>query len=123
MRITRSAPFLGSTGNLAATASSGGGANATVTISSPASTALRAYLSEVVWSYSTDPTGTAQCLIYDGTSSGVLMHQVDIAAGGPDGWVFGPLGATPGNPITVRLTQAGSSIVGRLNAYAPLGLN
>ena len=123
MRIMRGAPYVASTSLMAATASSGGGANAVVAISSQASTSVRAYLSEIVWSYSTDPTGTATCTIYDGTSSGTAVWQVNIAAGGPDGWVFGPLGGmTPGNAITVELTQAGSSIIGRLNAFAAPGL-
>lgn len=105
-----------SSGNLAASASSGGGANATVTLAAPGATSQRRYLTEVVWSYSTTPA-PGGLSVYNGTSSGALMLALDITAGGPDSLTFGPLGGSPGNAVTVQLLQAGSSIIGKLAAY------
>ena len=109
-------PIPGSTANIAASASSGGGADAKITFAAPASSGIRNVLTSVAWSYSTAPSSGA-LRVYSGSSSGSLICELDITAQGPDGWQFEPLGATPGAAMTVILTQAGSSVVGRLNAY------
>lgn len=116
MRYTASIPYAAtSSGNLATTASCGGGLPATVTLSAPASSGLRRFISDVAWSYSTTPS-SGELNIYNGTSSGALVFTAHITAQGLDSLSLN-LGGTPGNAITVQLLQAGSSIIGRLQAY------
>lgn len=108
-----------SSANLAATASSGGGANAVVSLAAPASSGGQRVLSEALWSYSTTPA-PGGIKVFDGTSSGAVLLDLDITAAGVDGIVFAPLTGTPGNAVTVELLQAGSSITGKLAAYGRL---
>lgn len=116
-RYTKAFPvYATSSGNLAATASSGGGAHATVTLAAPGSTTMRTFLTDIIWSYSTTPT-TGGLSVYNGTSSGALIFNSHVTAVGPTALELGPIGGTPGNAITVQLLQAGSSIVGWLNVY------
>jgi hypothetical protein len=102
-----------SSGNMAATASSGGGANANLTLLAAGSTLDSRTISSVAWSYTTAPT-SGRITIYDGTTStAAAMFDLDIVAQGADGWVFSPpLKATAGRPITCVLTQGGSSVYG-----------
>lgn len=109
-----------SSGNLAASASSGGGSNGTVTLSAAGSTLDRRTIQSIAWCYSTTPS-TGFVRVYNGTSSGSLMFETEVLAQGLDGWVFNPpLAATPGNAITCIILQAGSSVIGRLQAYGPV---
>ena len=118
MRIQEGAPlFASSSVNLAATASSGGGANAVVnlaasTITDPSQWSIR----NVLVSY--NASGTGGLNVYKGTSSGALMTAVDITSAGVRNIDFGGLSAPPGNAMAIELLQAGSSVVGRLNVYA-----
>lgn len=113
----RGTRIAGSTAMCVASASSGGGSDARVTFAAPASSGRRNVLESVTWSYSTTPTGTCVARVYSGTSSGSVIFEVDVTSQGPETRYFEPLGATPGAAMTVTLTQAGSSIIGRLNAY------
>jgi hypothetical protein len=104
-------------GNLCTTASSGGGANGNLTLPAAPSSLDRRTLHSAVWSYNATPTAGA-VRFYNGTTAGTLMCELDVGTAGVDGWVFyPPLVATPGNVITGVITQAGSSVIGRLNAY------
>lgn len=107
-----------SSGNVVATASCGGGANGVINFAAPSTVGTATnYLSDVVWSYSTTPS-TGRLTVYDGTSSGAIILQVDINGMGPDTLrLNAPLAGTPGRAMAVELLQAGSSIIGRLNAY------
>lgn len=115
MRIFRTLPLTASSSvNLAATASSGGGANGVVNLAAPTN-GDRWVLENVIVSYTTTSTGGLN--VYNGTSSGTLMFAADI-------WNEGitqidlNLTAGPNNAMAVELLQAGSSIIGKLNAFA-----
>lgn len=116
-------PFLVATssGNLAQTASSGGGSNATITLSAAPSSADRRTIRSVTWSYSTTPPSSGYIRVYNGTSSGALIFGNEVTQAGYQSHTFSPpLAATPGNAITAILTQAGSSVIGYLQAYGPV---
>lgn len=116
MAYFKGTPIAGSTAMCVASASSGGGSNARVTFAAPASSGISNVLTSVIWSYTATPE-TGAVRVYSGTSSGSMIAEVDVLAGGPASLSFEPLAATPGAAMTVILTQAGSSIIGRLNAY------
>lgn len=105
--------------NLATSDSSGGGANAVVSLSAPATTGRKRVLNEVMFSYSTTPE-TGGLKVFNGTSSGALMLDLAITADGPDAFFFPPLAASQGKGLTVELLQAGSSITGKLVAYGDI---
>lgn len=122
MRYTRGVPIAAtSSENVATSASSGGGASAIIQLAAPGSTGSRRFLSYANWSYSTTPAAPASIggfKLYDGTSTGGLMMHIDITDPGPGEFLPPvPIGASPGNKLTVELLQAGSSVTGRLNAY------
>lgn len=118
MDWTRRVPFTAtSSGNLAQTASSGGGASAVVNLATAASTNAARFLTDIIWSYSTTPTGSPTLTVYDGTSSGAPILRVGLALADV-GHLRVPLRSSVGSQMAVELTQAGSSIIGYLNAYA-----
>ena len=114
--------FATSSGNIAATASCGGTSDgldamlSLISTAAPASSGISRHLDRVLWSYTTTPS-SGRLKVFDGTSSGALLCDLDILAQVPDGIAFPPLKGTPGNKITVQLAQAGSSVIGRLNIY------
>jgi hypothetical protein len=109
--------FASSSVQLAATASSGGGANAVVNL--PAAASKQWTIENVIVSYTTTSSGGG-LNVYAGTSSGAVICAVDVLQEGVTAIQFGGLSAGEGNAMTVELLQPGSSIIGRLNVYGRL---